>query len=92
MGRERTEEMRQAAHEFSGAVDKFVEYVNRLEQIVPKPGLADHEADSYSLRAVHRAREEMGREIEAPAPDQEAIEEWERLRENRRRAELERGT
>ncbi len=61
--------MSRAAHEFSGAVDRFVEYVNRLEQVVPKPGLPDHEADSFALSAVHRARAEIGREAgRGPAP------------------------
>ena len=86
-----TEELSRAAHEFSGAVDRFVEYVDRLEHVVPKPGLSDHDADSYALKVVHRAREELGRKTEAEAPSWEDVEKWERLREDRR-AEQYRGT
>lgn len=89
---DRSEEMQRAASEFSGAVERFAEYVNRLEQIVPKPGLPDHDADEYALKAVHRARSEIGREPAEPAPDREMVEEWMRRREERRETEWGRGT
>lgn len=81
------EEMSRAAHEFSDAVDRFVKHVDRLEQIVPRPGLSDHDADSFALKAVHHAREEIGRETDAPAPDAEDVKKWVEMREKRRVAE-----
>lgn len=81
------EEMSRAAHEFSDAVDRFVKHVDRLEQIVPRPGLSDHEADSFALKVVHHAREEIGRETDALAPDAEDVEKWVQMREERRAAE-----
>lgn len=84
---ERTEDMTQVAEVFSGAVERFVESVNRLEQITPKPGLPDHDADSYALSAVHRARAEIGRTSDTSAPTPKEVERWVIDREERRQFE-----
>ncbi len=84
---ERIEEMSRVAEVFSGAVERFVESVNRLEQITPKPGLSDHEAESYALSAVHRARAEITREPDAPSPTSEDVTQWVLEREERRKHE-----
>ena len=68
------EEMSRVAHEFSDAVDRFGKHLDRLEQIVPRPGLSDHDADSFALKVVQHAREEIGREADGPAPDAEDVE------------------
>ncbi len=39
-------------------------------------GLPDEEAGELANEVVHRAREELGREVEAEAPSQEAIARW----------------
>ena len=81
------EEMSRAAHEFSDAVDRFGKQLDRLEQIVPRAGLSDHDAESFALNAVHHAREEIGRETDAPAPDAEDVKKWVQMREERRAVE-----
>lgn len=81
---ERIEEMSRVAEVFSGAVERFVESVNRLEQITPKSGLSDHEAESYALSAVHRARSEITREPDRFAPTPEEVTQWVLEREKRR--------
>jgi hypothetical protein len=90
--RDRSEEMQRAAQEFSGAVERFAEYVDRLEEVIPKPGLPDHDADEFALKAVHYARSRIGRQVETDAPDREAVAEWVRRRAERREAERAQGT
>jgi hypothetical protein len=52
----------------------------------PRRPLPEKAADELALRAVHRAREERGRETEGPAPSKEEIRHWVAEREERRAA------
>ena len=52
----------------------------------PRRPLPEKEADTLALQAVHRAREERGRETEEPALSKEEIRRWVAEREERRAA------
>jgi hypothetical protein len=103
VGRERTEGERRAADEFADAIrdeaarffDAFTKVVEEEirrhpEQFrtVPDP-LSEEDAAKLAVQSVREYREERrdDREIDAPAPDQEDIDKWEQMREERRRAE-----
>lgn len=79
------EEMSKATERFSEAVSVFVQYVERLEAARHKEPLSEEKADSVALEAVHKVREEMGREVEDHPPDSKAVEEWSQRRERSRR-------
>jgi hypothetical protein len=100
MDRERTQ---RAADEFAEAVRgeaaRFFEAVvlaveeemrRNPEAFRPRRDpISEEDAAALAVQAVREYREERrdDRKIDAPAPDQEDVEHWERMREDRRTAE-----
>jgi hypothetical protein len=103
VGQGRTEGERRASDEFADAIrdeaarffDAFVRVVEEELRRHPeefrtgRDPLSEEDAVKLAVLTVRGYREERqdDREIDAPAPDQEDIARWERMREQRRRAE-----
>jgi hypothetical protein len=99
MERNQAEEITRAADRITEAVRELTYAVNKLaeyEQLwlywppgrrPPFKGLSEEDATALSLAAVHRAREEIERKVDAPAPSQDEIERWNQEQDYRRREE-----
>lgn len=79
-------EMARAAQRMAEAAEKLAEVVGQLHGASSEAELlTEEEADLFALAVVHRAREELRREVEAPTPTSAEIEAWAGRREELRR-------
>lgn len=86
--RRESDDMARAAQRMADAAERMAETVAQLQGAASETGLlTEEEADLLALTAVHRAREELGRETEGPAPSREDIEGWISYREDLRMTE-----
>ena len=98
-GEQRTEGERRAAEEFADAVrdqatrffDAMMEEMRRNPRAygLGSQALSREDAEALAIQTVREARRERRdyRKPDAPAPDREDIEEWVRIRDERRREE-----
>lgn len=98
-GEQRTEGERQAAEQFADAVrdqaarffDAMMEEMRRNPRAygLGSEPLSQEDAEALAIRTVREARRERldERKPDAPTPDQEDIEKWVRMREERRKEE-----
>ncbi len=82
--REEAVEMARAAQRMAEAAEKMVEAVVQFHGESEAELLTEEEADRFALAVVHRARGELRRETEAPAPTPDEIEAWAGRREELR--------
>ena len=73
-----------AAQRMAEAAEKMTEAVGQLHG-ASEAVLLTGEADLLALAVVHRAREELRREVEAPAPTEQEIRAWTKRQEELRR-------
>jgi hypothetical protein len=77
MERSQSEEMARAAQRMAEAAEKMAEVVDRLQGAPAEAEfLTEEEADLFAIAAVHRARDELRHEPEAPTPTPREIREW----------------
>ncbi len=89
------EEMSRAAREITEAVGEFARAVDRFAELQRTGGIPEEEAVRLAQEGVREVRKELEGELapsgleeeRRPAPTPEAIREWERRREERRRRE-----
>ncbi len=83
--RREADEMARAAQRMAEAAENMAEVVGQLLRASSEAELlAEEEADLFALAVVHRAREELRREVEAPTPTPEEIKAWADRREELR--------
>jgi hypothetical protein len=88
MERSQSDEMARAAQRMAEAAEKMSEVLERFQGASAGAELlTEEEADLFAMASVHRAREELRREPEAPTPTPQEIREWTVRRDELRHTE-----
>jgi hypothetical protein len=70
------------------AAERMADAVARIQGVAAESEpLTEEEADRFALAAVHRAREELGRDTEGPTPSRADVQRWAARREELRDTE-----
>ena len=88
---------RREADEIARAAQRMAEAAERMAEVMSQFRVASSEAellteeedDLFALQVVHRAREELRREVELPTPTQHDIKTWVTRRDELRQTEEE---
>jgi hypothetical protein len=90
--RREADEMARAAQRMAEAADRMAEVISQLQVRTTREEaelLTEEEADLFALAVVHRAREELRREVEGPTPTEPEIKDWVTRRDELRQTEEE---